>query len=125
MGIEFLIALLIITIILVIYLVFVKGPPKRPETPTQKKRRESENSTLMYVVVTLSILLILFTYLVYDYRKTTYAVDKKDIIAVENFKRIFGDRDCYNTVTYASKALGGISEFVKEYVIAPSNPGAK
>lgn len=119
-GIELLIASFTITIILVIYLAFIKGPPKVSETPTQKKQRESDNLTLMYVAVTMSILLVLFTYLIYDYRKTTYAVDKKDIIAVENFKRIFGDRDCYNTLTYVSKGFGGISEFVKEYITAPS-----
>ena len=123
-GIELLIASFTITIILVIYLAFIKGPPKT-ETPLEKKKRESDNVTFMYVAVALSILLVLFTYLIYDYRKTTYDVDKKDIIAVENFKRIFGDRDCYNTLTYVSKGFGGISEFVKEYITAPSKPDAK
>jgi hypothetical protein len=121
-GIELLMGLVMITIILVIYLGFIKGPPKTPETQLQKAKRESDNLTLMYVVVTMSIVLILFTYLIYDYRKTTYAVDKKDIIAVENFKRIFGDRDCYNTLTYVSRGFGGISEYYKEYILAPSEP---
>lgn len=121
-GIEFMMASLTIAIILVIYLVFIKGPPRRPETRTQKKNRESSNLTLTYIVVTLTLLLIVVSYFVYDYRKTTYAMDKKDIIAVENFKRIFGDRDCYNTVTFVSKGFGGISEYYKEYILEPSKP---
>ena len=120
-GIELLIVLLIIIIILIIYLGFVKGP-KRGETPPQRKRRESNNLTLTYIALSLTISLILFMYLVYDYRKSTYAIDKKDIIDLANFKRIFGDRDCYNTLKFIETGIGGISQGYKEYIVSDTKP---
>jgi hypothetical protein len=122
-GFELLCVVVVVALILTIYLAFIKGPPRKGEGTTQKKKREQENLRLTYTVVILTILLLLFSYLIYDNRRQMYSEAKaKGILELESYKKIFGDRDCYTLFTYMAYGMSGWVTLYKQLVIEPLAP---
>jgi hypothetical protein len=123
-GVEFLGLVIMTSIILTIYLAFIKRPPSGIESPTDKKMREDENLRLMYAVIILAILLLLLSYFIYDSRRQLFidAKAKNDMVEIEKYKSIFGDRDCYTLFTYITYGISGWVVLYKQITTDPPKP---
>jgi len=120
-GVEFLGLVIMTSIILTIYLAFIKGPPSGIESPADKKKREEENLRLIYAVIILVILLLLLSYFIYDSRRQLFidAKAKNDMGEMNKYKSIFGDRDCYTLFTYMTYGISGWVVVYKQIMADP------
>ena len=114
-GIELVLVLLFISMI-GITLAFVKKAPAQ-ETSEEAGARNSANFLLINVATIMILMLTVFMYFVYDYRKTTFAVDKQNTNDLERFNRIFGNRDCYTVLKFLESGAKGIRTYYTEYII--------
>ncbi len=124
-AVEMIIYSTLIGVILTIYLALIVKP-KPDETPKEKSEREQSNLRWIYVAISLTFLILIFAYLTYSARKDIYNAEKlKGAGGIQTYKNIFGDRDCYNLLTYFSKGVFGLKSIYETYVIGPPDKPSK
>ena len=122
LAVESVIVIILAAVIITIYAALIV-PPKPGETPTEKTDREQGNLTKVYVAISLTIILLLFLYFTHSTRIEIYNAEKlKGASGIETYKKIFGDRDCYNLLTYLSNGFLGIKLLYEQYIIGPPEP---